>query len=113
VLGLHAPKARFQSSLANTFFALPFINGNLLEAMGTRKPFPSALKLPDFSNFVADQATGQARAIARELRELASSGAYPDVVLVKAMAVPFSKTRRLGSAGLPRSECCLMSPSPF
>lgn len=88
VLGLHAPKARFQSSLANTFFALPFINGNLLEAMGARTPFPSSLALPSFSNFVADQATGQARAIARELRQLVSSGAYPDVVLVKAMNGP-------------------------
>jgi predicted membrane-bound spermidine synthase len=86
VLGLHAPKTRFLSSAASAFFALPFINGNLLEAMGTRHPFSSSLKLPTFSNFVADHATDRARSIAQELRGPLSSGAYPDVVLLKAMS---------------------------
>lgn len=86
ILGLHAPKTRFMSSAATTFYALPFINGNLLEAMGTRSPFPSALKMPTFSNFVADHATGQARTIAQELREKPSSGIHQGVVLLKAMS---------------------------
>lgn len=88
VLGLHAPKTRFQSSVASAFFALPFMNGNLLEAMGTRSPFSSALKSPTFSNFVADQSTEQARAIAKELREAPSSGAYQGVIHLKAMSGP-------------------------
>lgn len=88
VLSLHAPKTRFQSTTASAFFALPFINGNLLKAMDTRHPFPSHLQLPKFSNFFGDHASTRARQVAQELREPHSSGAYQGVVFLKAMSGP-------------------------
>ena len=86
VLSLYAPKTRFQSSTAVAHFSLPYLNGNLLAAMGVRQPFPSNLKPPTFSNFLADQATGRARDLAREMKEPISSGAFSETVFLKAMS---------------------------
>lgn len=86
ILGLHAPKTRFQSSVAEAFVALPYMNSSLLQAMGIRSPWNSTLALPAFSNFPADIATAQSREVARELRESSSSGNHESVVLLKAMS---------------------------
>jgi len=88
ILSLHAPKTRFQSTTASAFFALPFINGNLLDVMGIRSSFPSGLELPTFSNFFGDHATARARLVAQELRESSSSGAFQGVLFLKAMSGP-------------------------
>lgn len=88
ILGLYAPKTRFQSSTASAHFALPYLNSNLLAAMGIRQPFPGHLQPPEVSNFLADQAVLRARSVAQELREPVSSGAFHGVVFLKAMSGP-------------------------
>lgn len=86
ILSLYAPKTRFQSSTASAHFSLPYLNSNLLAAMGIRQPFADHLQPPVFSNFLADQATKRARSLAQELKESASSGAFHEVMFLKAMS---------------------------
>jgi spermidine synthase len=88
ILGLNAPKTRFQSSTASAHFSLPYLNGNLLAAMGIRQPFPDHLEPPLVSNFLADQATKRARSLVQELKEPATSGAFHEVAMLKIMSGP-------------------------
>lgn len=68
LLGLYAPRTRFQGQAADTLIDLPFANTRLLEALGIRKPLDPAIGFPDFSNFFGDGVAEEARLLADDMR---------------------------------------------
>lgn len=86
VLGLHAPKARFQSTLAEVISTLPSQEVPLLEALGVRQPLamsnlPSKLQYNNVDIF-----TWRARALAAELTSGKGSEVAPDIIQSRALS---------------------------
>lgn len=68
VLGLEAPRTRFKALSADTTLTLPFLNGELLEALGVRVPLNKSTPASSFRHFPAEGLTWRARVLAEELR---------------------------------------------
>lgn len=85
ILGLKAPKARFQGLTANATITLPFLNPGLLEALQVRHPLAKSERTSALKNSQAEVSTRQARAMAEELRGN-STESFENVTLLKAAA---------------------------
>ena len=85
VLGLNAPKSRFENKSATALLTLPFQAPLLLEATGIRSALPSALEPPKNQHFVADVYTWRARALVKELTHGDGASVAPDILAVSAL----------------------------
>ena len=68
ILGLHAPKARFKGSAAETTMTLPRFNRPLLEAMGISSALPDNIEPSSLGHFSGDLLVAEARQLVREIR---------------------------------------------
>lgn len=97
LLGLHAPRTRFQSAGATGLMTLPLANSRLLEALGARTPLPSSLDFLATSNFTGDNVAREARLVAADLRASAQS-ADPQVIALKALSTSACTLQQSASA---------------
>lgn len=79
ILGLEAPKARFQGASASAIATLPYQAPILLEALKIRQPLPATLLPSKLGHFTADTMTWRARALAAELVPGAGASAEPSI----------------------------------
>ena len=80
VLGLNAPRSRFENRSAAALLTLPFQSPLLLEATGIRSALPSSLEPPKNQHFVADVFTWRARALVKELLHGSGATVAPDIL---------------------------------
>ena len=85
MLGLHAPRTRFQSAGATGIITLPLANSRLLEAMGFRPPLSLPFDFSAESNFTGDNVAREARLVAADLRASAQS-TDPQVIMFKSLS---------------------------
>lgn len=85
LLGLNAPRTRFQSARATGIITLPLVNSRLLEAMGLRAPLPLSLTFSPASKFTGDNVAREARLVATDLRTQTQS-ADPQVITLKSLS---------------------------
>ncbi|MBK9347181.1 MAG: fused MFS/spermidine synthase [Burkholderiales bacterium] len=84
-LGLQAPQARFKGLSAESVMMLPYLHGELLQALGVRTPLSAATPPSHLEHFPAEGATWRARVLAAQLRG-DSRALVPMVVVLKALA---------------------------
>lgn len=86
-LALDAPKARFKALPAEAIMMLPFLNGELLEALGARTPLNVSTPAANFEQFPAEGATWRARTLAAQMRG-DTRALVPVVVVLKSLSGP-------------------------
>lgn len=98
LLGLHAPRTRFQAKMASSIASLPTANSRLLEALNVRNPLPQARAFPLFSNFAGDSVAKEARWIAENLRTDTPT-VRPRVMALKSISTPACTFQQNADAG--------------
>lgn len=86
VLGLEAPKARFQGISASAIATLPYQAPILLEALNVRAPLPIKLNPSKLGHFTADMMTWRARALTAELTGGDGMLLAPEIINGRALA---------------------------
>lgn len=97
LLGLHAPRTRFQSAGATSIITLPLANSRLLEALGVRAPLPQSLDFLPASNFTGDSVAREARLVAAALRSNTQS-ADSQVITLKSLSTAACTLQQSASA---------------
>lgn len=86
-LGLEAPKTRFKAQSADTTLTLPFVNAELLTALGVRMPLKASTPESKFRHFPAEGMTWRARTLASELRG-DMRALTPSAIVLQALSGP-------------------------
>ncbi|MBP7646006.1 MAG: fused MFS/spermidine synthase [Comamonas sp.] len=86
ILGLEAPKARFQGTSASAIATLPYQAPILLEALNIREPLPAGLRPSKLGHFTADMMTWRARALTAELTGGDGMLLAPEIINGRALA---------------------------
>lgn len=86
ILGLYAPKSRFQGTSAETIATLPAQETPLLEALKIRNPLPLGVAPSKLQHFTAETMTWRARALAAELVNQDGAQVAPDIIPARGLA---------------------------
>ena len=80
ILGLHAPKSRFQGISAEAIATLPAQEAILLEALGVRQALPMSVAPSKLTHFHPEVMTWRARALATELANQDGTQVAPGLI---------------------------------